>query len=137
MTQPLDVLETTMCVHDFESCRPFYRDLLGLEEVAYQPERHLFFRCGRGMLLLFNAEETARHQPEINGALLPLHGTHGAGHVAFRVPADEMDTWTAKLTAGGVAIESVVNWPNGAQSIYFRDPSGNSLEFATPNLWTS
>ncbi len=88
------------------------------------------------MLLLFDAENTAKHQPEINGSLLPLHGTHGAGHVAFRVPMEELETWSARLTAHGVAIEAVVNWPNGAKSIYFRDPSGNSLEFATPNLWT-
>ena len=26
-------------------------------------------------------------------------------------------------------------WPNGARSIYVRDPAGNSLEFAEPALW--
>ena len=26
-------------------------------------------------------------------------------------------------------------WPNGARSIYFRDPAGNSIEIAEPRLW--
>ena len=29
-----------------------------------------------------------------------------------------------------------VTWPNGARSIYFRDPAGNSLECAEPGLWS-
>jgi hypothetical protein len=28
-----------------------------------------------------------------------------------------------------------VTWPNGALSIYFRDPAGNSIELVTPNIW--
>jgi catechol 2,3-dioxygenase-like lactoylglutathione lyase family enzyme len=136
MAQPLDVLETCLCAPDLDAVRPFYRDVLGLEEIAHQPGRHLFFRCGRGVLLLFCAEHTATQQTEVNGSLLPLHGTHGAGHVAFRVDAGELDVWQRQLPASGVAIESIVDWPNGARSIYFRDPAGNSLEFATPNLWT-
>ncbi len=35
----------------------------------------------------------------------------------------------------GIAIEADFDWPNGAHSIYFRDPSGNSLEIAEPKLW--
>jgi len=49
--------------------------------------------------------------------------------------ASEIDSWRAKLIAHGVAIESEVNWPQGGYSIYFRDPSGNSLELATPEVW--
>jgi len=26
-------------------------------------------------------------------------------------------------------------WPQGGRSIYFRDPAGNSLEFAEPRIW--
>ncbi len=35
----------------------------------------------------------------------------------------------------GVAIEAEFAWPRGGRSIYFRDPSGNSLEFANPSIW--
>jgi catechol 2,3-dioxygenase-like lactoylglutathione lyase family enzyme len=27
------------------------------------------------------------------------------------------------------------DWPNGAHSMYFRDPAGNSLEIAERALW--
>jgi hypothetical protein len=34
-----------------------------------------------------------------------------------------------------VAIESDFAWPGGGRSLYFRDPAGNSLEFAEPAIW--
>jgi catechol 2,3-dioxygenase-like lactoylglutathione lyase family enzyme len=39
------------------------------------------------------------------------------------------------LESKGVAIESVVNWPQGSTSIYFRDPDGNLGELVSPGLW--
>lgn len=43
--------------------------------------------------------------------------------------------WEKHLIAGGINIESKVNWPRGGQSIYFRDPDNHSVELATPGLW--
>ena len=40
-----------------------------------------------------------------------------------------------RLQQEGVAIESEVTWPGGGRSIYFRDPAGNSLEFAMAGIW--
>ncbi len=55
--------------------------------------------------------------------------------MAFRVAEEELAPWRSHLHATGVNIESEVTWPNGARSVYFRDPAGNSLELATPNMW--
>jgi catechol 2,3-dioxygenase-like lactoylglutathione lyase family enzyme len=66
---------------------------------------------------------------------VPPHGTIGAGHVCFAATRHEIDDWCSDLEKHGIAIESDFEWPNGARSIYFRDPSGNSLEFAEPKLW--
>jgi catechol 2,3-dioxygenase-like lactoylglutathione lyase family enzyme len=55
--------------------------------------------------------------------------------MAFRVPKEQLDVWRDRLRSNNVAVESEVPWPNGAHSIYFRDPAGNSLEFATPDIW--
>ena len=33
------------------------------------------------------------------------------------------------------AIEADFRWPNGARSIYVRDPAGNSIELADPAIW--
>jgi catechol 2,3-dioxygenase-like lactoylglutathione lyase family enzyme len=66
---------------------------------------------------------------------VPQHGATGPGHVCFRANAAEIDAWIAHLTACGVAIEADFVWPSGGRSIYFRDPAGNSLEFAEPRIW--
>jgi catechol 2,3-dioxygenase-like lactoylglutathione lyase family enzyme len=128
---PQAILETGLYVDDLVKARPFYEGILGLPVVDEQAGRHLFFRCGRGMLLLFIADACATP-----GGLLPTHGAHGPGHMAFTAADDEeLAMWQQHLAAQGVAIEATVDWPNGGRSIYFRDPAGNSLEFATPKLW--
>lgn len=129
------VLETCLCVDDLSAAENFYRDVLGLEIYSSHLHRHVFFRCGDGMLLLFDARATARDDVEINGVRLPLHGTHGPGHAAFRVSEDDLHAWRGHLQQHLVEIEAEVHWPNGGRSIYFRDPANNSLELATPQLW--
>ncbi len=59
----------------------------------------------------------------------------GEGHVAFAAGGEELDAWQARLARFGVQIEQVVDWEQGGRSIYFRDPSGNSIELPTPTLW--
>ena len=124
------VLETCLYVNDLEQAEPFYRDVLGLEFHSRQPGRHVFFRCGTSMLLLFNPDESGHANSH-----LPQHGAHGPGHVAFAVLASELDAWQARLEQLGVAIEKRLDWPQGGGSIYFRDPAGNSLELATAAVW--
>ncbi len=46
-----------------------------------------------------------------------------------------MGAMCVRLEAEGVAIEADFRWPNGARSLYFRDPAGNSLECAEAKLW--
>ena len=66
---------------------------------------------------------------------MPPHGARGPGHLCFAASAEEIDRWKAHLEARGVAVEADFEWPNGGRSIYFRDPVGNSLEFAEPRIW--
>jgi hypothetical protein len=39
------------------------------------------------------------------------------------------------LVAESVPIEKEVAWPNGGQSLYFRDPAANLVELVTPGIW--
>jgi catechol 2,3-dioxygenase-like lactoylglutathione lyase family enzyme len=130
------ILETTLYVDDLEAAERFYGEVLGLTRILSVPGRQLTFRCQESVLLLFNPQRTEGERVVINRGAIPLHGAHGAGHMAFRVAKDELEAWRQHLRAAGVAVESEVSWPNGAHSIYFRDPAGNSLELATPELWT-
>ena len=66
---------------------------------------------------------------------MPPHGAHGPGHLCFAASDAEITDWAARLAAAGHPIEADFRWPNGARSIYFRDPAGNSLEMAEPRLW--
>lgn len=132
---PHGVLETALYVDDLNVAEEFYSSVLGLRMHSSHNDRHLFFYCGSGMLLLFHAATTATPGPVIGGGFLPAHGATGAGHVAFRVHTSEIDNWKARLAAAEVALESEIIWPEGGHSLYFRDPAGNSLELATPQLW--
>lgn len=134
MTEIEGVLEAALYASDLDAAEHFYGTVLGLERIARHDDRHIFFRCGQTVVLIFNADETAKTASP--GALpVPPHGATGAGHLCFRVPGDRLDDMAAKLTAAGVAIEADFRWPTGARSIYFRDPAGNSLECAEPKLW--
>jgi catechol 2,3-dioxygenase-like lactoylglutathione lyase family enzyme len=128
--RPRGVLETCLYVDDLSAARQFYQDVLGLELVSQQEGRHVFFHCGQGMLLLFDPRESGR-----DGDDIPPHGATGSGHVAFAVEQTDLDLWSSHLAAAGVAIEKVVDWPQGGRSLYFRDPAGNSLELTTPSIW--
>lgn len=129
------ILETALYVDDLEKAAAFYSQIIGLKQIAKVPGRHVFFRCGDGVLLLFNADETVK--PPSPDARLPVppHGTNGDGHVCFRASAEEIDNWKHHLKANGIEIEAEVEWPQGGRSIYLRDPDGNSLEFAEPRIW--
>lgn len=129
------ILETCLYVDDLVAAERFYADVLGLERVAAEPGRHVFFRCGPAMLLLFNPEATEAFDFDNDDIDVPPHGTHGHGHAAFRAEESELDAWRTHLHSHNISIETEINWPNGGRSIYFRDPAGNSLEFATPKLW--
>ena len=66
-------------------------------------------------------------------------------HVAFAIEETEFEGWIERLTAAGIAIESVVEWDKApwpptinsrsGRSIYFRDPDRHLIELATPGVW--
>ena len=132
---PSAILESALYVADLDAAEAFYAEVLGLERIAKVGGRHVFFRCGSGVLLLFQPDATVVPPPADASLPVPPHGTRGQGHLCFAATAAEIDRWKADLQARDVAIEADFEWPQGGRSIYFRDPSGNSLEFAEPRIW--
>ena len=128
--RPIDrVLETVLYAADLEAAERFYGGTLGLEVDSRKDGLYVFFRCGDGMLLVFEPEAAAR------GRSVPAHGASGPGHACFAVAEADLDGWRQRLERAGVAVEQEVSWPRGGRSFYFRDPAGNSLELATPRIW--
>ena len=133
--QPSAILESALYVADLDAAEAFYAEILGLSVIVKVPGRHVFFRCGDGVLLLFDAEAT-RIPPAPDAKLpVPPHGTVGEGHLCFSATAEEIARWKSHLESHRIAIEADFEWPMGGRSIYFRDPSGNSIEFAEPRIW--
>ena len=131
---PTGILETVLYAGDLEATERFYRDVLGMEVIHKADGRQVFLRCGDQVLLIFNPLATRIPAPQ--GKLpVPPHGAVGPGHVCFRALASEIDVWCARLSRAGIDIEADFEWPGGGRSIYFRDPAGNSLEFAEPRIW--
>ncbi len=129
--RPLRILESCVYAEDLDAAHDFYHGVLGLGLHSRVDGRHNFYRCGDSMVLVFNPRATAECHPDG----IPCHGSHGQEHLCWAVERDQIDGWREHLTTAGVAIEHEHTWPNGARSLYFRDPAGNSLEFATPRLW--
>ena len=129
------MLETALYTDDLVAADHFYGTVLGLERIAFVEGRHVFFRCGEGVILIFDRQSTANIPTRVKGAPVPLHGASGVGHMAVAVANADLPAWRAHLEANGVEIESEVTWPRGGRSLYVRDPAGNSVELASPLLW--
>lgn len=131
MPSLLHIFETALYSSDLARAERFYAGVLGLRRVTDMSPRGLAFRVGPSdVLLIFDAREAATPTETA-----PPPGATGAGHVAFAIKASELDAWRASLIRAGVSIEKETTWSNGARSIYFRDPDGNSLELAAGDLW--
>lgn len=119
-------------VRNLERSVAFYRDLLGMKEVARLRDTMVFFSLGQ------SHHDLALLQV---GAQAGLPGPHSLGlyHVAFKVgdTLDELRDCKAHLEQHGVAI--LGSSDHGvSQSLYIDDPDGIEIELyvdADPALW--
>lgn len=119
-------------VRSLERSVPFYRDILGMKEVARCRGVMAFFSFGANHhdLALLELGEHASH---------PAPTTTGLYHVAFKVgdSLDELRACKAHLERHGVAILGASDH-NVSQSLYIQDPDGIDIELyvdADPMLW--
>lgn len=127
--RPSKIFETVLYAEDLAAAERFYHEALGLEVIGRNNLR-VIFRCGGGVLLVFDPGKSAAPDRGV-----PSHGTTGVGHIAFAAKPGDLDTWREQLRQAGVPIEREVDWDAGGISIYFRDPAGNVVELAPPTIW--
>lgn len=123
------LLEVALYVDDVERSAGFYQALFGFKIIASDERLYAVGVADRQVLLL--CKRTA-------SATLPLaaHDATGQQHVAFAVPASDLELWETRLLQQGVAIEETRHWARGGVSMYFRDPDGHLIELATPGVWS-
>jgi catechol 2,3-dioxygenase len=120
-------------VRSLERSVPFYRDVLGLREVARLGERMVFFSAtgeNHHDLALLEVGEAATRPPR---------EAVGLYHVALKIGGhlDQLRAAKAHLEAHGVQIAAISDH-RVSQSIYLSDPDGNGLEVyvdADPTVW--
>lgn len=136
----------------------FYRDVLGMPltktiDLPGNKGQHFFFDIGGGnSLAFFWFPDAPKAEPGVAApSYLPTRGSitsaHGSmNHIAFDVPAEKFDEYHQRLKAKGVDVTRIFNHDNSAtqssdtvtddvyvRSMYFFDPDGVCLEFAS---WT-
>jgi catechol 2,3-dioxygenase-like lactoylglutathione lyase family enzyme len=124
------IIETGIYSSDLEKSEKFYTEVLGLELVGKERDRHVFLAAGRSMLLIFNSGKTMKGKGGI-----PPHGGTGPSHFALEIESEDYDWWKRRLQDFSIAIESEISWGSGAKSIYFRDIDNHSVELITKSNW--
>jgi len=128
------ILETALYVDDVPRAIQFYKTIFNFETLFSDDRACAMSVAGKQVLLLFKKGASMKpHQAW--GGIIPAHGGAGQLHLAFSINAAEFEHWENWLKQNGVAIESKVNWKEGGQSLYFRDPDQHVIELATPGTW--
>jgi catechol 2,3-dioxygenase len=111
---------------------PFYRDVLGLTEMARYGDQMVFFSCGD------NHHDLALLEVG-SAAASPVSGQVGLYHLAFKLgdSLDELRVFRDHLAAHGVALAGQADH-RVSQALYCHDPDGIMIEVyvdADPALW--
>lgn len=130
------VNHSAMPVRDMEEATRFYCDVLGATPFGHTTYEIGRTKTGSGLfrsfvigdfLLALTVARNVLDMPSED----QFRGAHGIRH-GFQVSRSEFDGIMERLKAHHVPFEGPVDQPeNGpfGQSIYFKDPSGNFLEF--------
>ncbi|TML52301.1 MAG: VOC family protein [Actinobacteria bacterium] len=117
-------LRVVLTVPDFDEALAFYRDGLGLEQIADwsgEGGRVILLEAGHATLELFD-ERQAESVDRIEA------GRRVSGHVRLAVEVDDLDRTQQRLVGAGAEVEAApVVPPWGGRNVRLRTPDGMQL----------
>ncbi len=123
------LLESSLYFDDLDRAARFYEDLFGFTVmVGNERIRALRVRPGQVLLLFKRGASLGEEQ-------IPTHDGSGPLHLAFSIEESAWEAWQRQLANRKIPIESIIQWPQGGCSLYFRDPENHLVELATPGVW--
>ena len=125
------VIETSLHVTDLEESVTFYRDVFGFTVARGPTDRMVALNIGQDQVLLLFKRGASQEPTVLPFGTIPAHDGGGRLHVTFGIKPTELDDWERRLRDARVGVESVVVWPEGGRSLYFRDPDGHAVELKT------
>lgn len=123
------ILESSLYVSDLARSTRFYQEIFGFRIIVDFGERGCAIEAGPKQVLLLFKKGASR-------AIQSPHDGDGELHVAFAIPAAELDEWEEWLQTKRIPVEEKRQWELGGWSLYFRDPDRHLVEVATPGVWS-
>jgi catechol 2,3-dioxygenase-like lactoylglutathione lyase family enzyme len=130
------IVETCLHVADLTRSIEFYRGLFSWSLLA-SDERFAALAVADKQVMLLFLKGASEQDMQVPGGLIPGHGGNGRLHLAFAIPADDLEAWQRRLADRSIALAGTVHWPRGGTSLYFRDPDEHLVELATPGVWAN
>lgn len=118
------IREAPLYVEDLDVAEDWYNEVLGIE-TAFRGETYCFLDIAsdpQQYAILFDPDRTMEQEAT------PPHGTDQTTHLALGIDHDDLEDWRERLDEYDIEIEQETAWDFGDHSIYFRDPSDNSIE---------
>ena len=124
------IVETALYVDDMQRSVEFYQRVFGFRTL-FASERMTSLRVAPGQVLLIMKKGLSSEPSVMSFGVIPPSDAAGQQHVAFGARADQIGAWRELLRQMGIGIESALDWPEGGQSLYFRDPDDHCIELKT------
>ena len=124
------IIETALYVEDMRRSVDFYQRVFRFPTL-FASERLTALRVAPGQVLLIMKKGASSEPGVTSFGVIPPSDSEGQQHVAFGVRPDELGKWRETLQRYGISIESALDWPEGGQSLYFRDPDHHCIEVKT------